>query len=218
MEQRLRLDLLGLLPPHICVRPGVRVVTRRALLVDPPRRIPLLVRLALFLAERITGKEALPGRLLAHFPKGALGAGVFEAAAANPSDMDQPDGARVLAVTRIVASVVAGCPFCIDMNAATWKRASLTPSELRSLLSDPVAAALALDARSALAARYAAVLSVTPVELDGQLRAELVVRFSARELVVLATTIAQVNFWSRFSQGLGVPAAGFFDESACPLR
>jgi alkylhydroperoxidase family enzyme len=42
--------------------------------------------------------------------------------------------------------------------------------------------------------------------------------FSAREIVVLATTIAQVNFWSRFNQGLGVPAAGFFDETACPVR
>lgn len=180
--------------------------------------MPLLVRLALLLAERITGKEALPGRLLAHFPKGALGAGVFEAAAASPSDMEQPDGARVLAVTRIVASAVAGCPFCVDMNAATWKRAGLTPSELRLLLSEPVAAVKSLDARSAAAGNYAAVLSATPVVLEDGLRAELVDLFSPRELVVLATTIAQVNFWSRFSQGLGVPAAGFFDESACPVR
>lgn len=189
-----------------------------ALLINPPRRMPLLVRLALLLAERITGKEALPGRLLAHFPKGALGAGVFEAAAASPSDMEQPDGARVLAVTRIVASAVAGCPFCVDMNAATWKRAGLTPSELRLLLSEPVAAVKSLDARSAAAGNYAAVLSATPVVLEDGLRAELVELFSPRELVVLATTIAQVNFWSRFSQGLGVPAAGFFDESACPVR
>lgn len=189
-----------------------------ALLINPPRRMPLLVRLALLLAERITGKEALPGRLLAHFPKGALGAGVFEAAAASPSDMEQPDGARVLAVTRIVASAVAGCPFCVDMNAATWKRAGLTPSELRLLLSEPVAAVKSLDARSAAAGNYAAVLSATPVVLEDGLRAELVDLFSPRELVVLATTIAQVNFWSRFSQGLGVPAAGFFDESACPVR
>lgn len=191
---------------------------KQTLLVDPPRRIPLLVRLGLFLAETVTGKEALPGRLLAHFPKGALGAGVFEAAAANPSDMEGPDGARVLAITRIVASAVAGCPFCIDMNAATWKRAGLTPSELRSLLSDPVAAVEGLDARSAAAGNYAAVLSATPVVLEDRLRAELVQLFSPRELVVLATTIAQVNFWSRFSQGLGVPAAGFFDERACPVR
>lgn len=190
----------------------------RGLLVDPPRRIPLLVRPALLLAESITGKEALPGRLLAHFPKGALGAGAFEAAAANPSDLEREDGARVLAVTRIVASAVAGCPFCIDMNAAAWKRAGLTPSELRSLLSDPLAAFEMLETRSAAAAKYAAALSATPVVLDERLRAELVELFSARELVVLAMTIAQVNFWSRFSQGLGVPAAGFFDESACPIR
>jgi AhpD family alkylhydroperoxidase len=187
-------------------------------LIDPPRRIPLLVRPALLLAESITGKEALPGRLLAHFPKGAFGAGVFEATAANPSDLDREDGARVLAVTRIVASAVAGCPFCVDMNAAAWRRAGLTPVELRSLLSDPVGNVETLDARSAAAAKYAAALSATPVVLEEPLRAELLELFSAREVVVLATTIAQVNFWSRFSQGLGVPAAGFFDESACPVR
>ena len=33
--------------------------------------------------------------------------------------------------------------------------------------------------------------------------------FTDRELVVLATTIAQVNYWARFNHGLGVPAAGF---------
>lgn len=187
------------------------------LLVDPPRRIPLVLRPALWLAERITGKQALPGRLLAHFPKGAFGAGVFEAAAANGSDLERPDGARVLAVARIVASAVAGCPFCIDMNAATWQRAGLTPRELRSLLSEPVPALTTLDARSAAAGKYAAALSATPVELDERLRTELAEVFSAREIVVLATTIAQVNFWSRFSQGLGIPAAGFFDESACPV-
>jgi AhpD family alkylhydroperoxidase len=131
--------------------------------------------------------------------------------------MDQPDGARVLAVARIVASAVAGCPFCIDMNAATWKRAGLKPQELRSLLSDPTTAAAMLDERSAAAGRYAAVLSTTPVVVDEPLRAQLRERFSPREIVVLAMTIAQVNFWSRFSQGLGVPAAGFFDESACSL-
>jgi len=188
------------------------------LLVGPPERVPLLLRPALFVAEKIAGKEALPGRLLAHFPKGALGAGIFEAAAANPSDMDQPDGARVLAVARIVASAVAGCPFCIDMNAATWKRVGLTPTELRSLLGDPATAVATLDVRSAIAGKYAVVLSTTPVVMDERLRVQLREHFSAREIVVLASTIAQVNFWSRFSQGLGVPAAGFFDESACPVR
>ncbi|HSO40065.1 MAG TPA: hypothetical protein VLT33_46375, partial [Labilithrix sp.] len=50
------------------------------------------------------------------------------------------------------------------------------------------------------------------------LRSELVACFRPREIVVLATTIAQVNYWARFNQGLGVPAAGFFDATVCLPR
>jgi AhpD family alkylhydroperoxidase len=184
--------------------------------VSPPRRIPLRLRPAVWLAERITGKEALPARLLTHFGKAAIGAGVLEAAAASGSDMDEKDGARVLAITRIVASAVAGCPFCVDMNAATWKRAGLSPAEVRGLLASDDGAIAALEPRAGTAARYAAALSRTPVVVAPDLVTALRASFSEREIVVLATTIAQVNFWSRFNQGLGVPAAGFFDESACP--
>jgi AhpD family alkylhydroperoxidase len=170
-----------------------------------------------WLAEKITGKEALPARLLAHFPKGALGAGVMEATAAGGSDMDQQDGARVLAVARIVASATAGCPFCVDMNAATWKRAALLPEELRALLTGDVERIAAMDPRAAAAALYAATLSRTPVSLEGSLAAELHARFSDKEIVVLAATVAQVNFWSRYNQGLGVPGAGFFNGQECGL-
>lgn len=187
------------------------------LVVDPPDHIPFVLRPGLFLAERITGKEALPGRLLAHFPKGALAAGVFEAAAASGSDMEASDGARLLAVTRIVASAVAGCPFCIDMNAATWSRAGLSPSELTSLMTVDPSAIAQLEPRSATAAEYAAALSATPVVVSPDLAANLKRLFTAREIVILAMTVGQVNFWSRFAQGLGVPAAGFFDESACKV-
>ena len=65
--------------------------------------------------------------------------------------------------------------------------------------------------------RYAEVLSRTPVDLDDSLVDSLRTHFSERETVVLAFAIAQVNFWTRFNQGLGVPAAGFFDETACRL-
>ncbi|MFO0592880.1 MAG: carboxymuconolactone decarboxylase family protein [Polyangiaceae bacterium] len=132
-------------------------------------------------------------------------------AAGAPGDLE----ARTLAVARIVASAVAGCPFCIDMNAATWKRAGLSPEELDCLLDVDEGAWAGLGARECAAARYAKALSRTPVSLDEALSAEMRERFSPKEIVVLAATIAQVNYWSRFNQGLGVPAAGFFDESAC---
>jgi hypothetical protein len=42
-------------------------------------------------------------------------------------------------------------------------------------------------------------------------------RFSDREIVVLAATIAQVNYWARLNNGLGIPSGGFFDDRACEL-
>jgi AhpD family alkylhydroperoxidase len=165
----------------------------------------------LWLTRRITGKDPMPARLLTYFPKGAIGAGVFELTAAGGGDLD----ARCLAVARIVASTVGGCPFCVDMNAATWKRAGLRAEELPVVFgAGPYDV---LGAREAVAARYARALSSTPVLLDEPLVQQLRAQFTPRELVVLATTIAQVNYWTRFNQGLGVPAAGFFDERVCPL-
>jgi AhpD family alkylhydroperoxidase len=185
-----------------------------SLVVAPPVRAPWLLRPLLWIAKRLTGKEPLPGRLLAWFPKGAVGVGVFEALAAGaPGDLD----GRSLAAARIVASAVAGCPFCLDMNAATFSRAGLTVAELEALVELRREAWAGLGERPALAARYAEALSVTPVVVTGELAAALGRVFSPREIVVLATTIAQVNFWSRFNQGLGVPSAGFFDESVCRL-
>lgn len=163
----------------------------------------------------MTGKDPLPARLLAHAPKAAFGAGVLELTAAHaPADLD----ARVLAIARIVASATAGCPFCLDMNAATHVRAGLSRAELDALVARDRDAWRSFSARERVAAEYALVLSSTPVRLDDALRDELTRSFAPRELVVLAATIAQVNFWSRFDQGLDVPSAGFFDESVCLVR
>lgn len=183
-------------------------------LVPPPARVPLWLRPGLWLARRMTGKDPLPGRLLAHAPKAALGFGIFELLAAHaPRDLD----ARTLAAARITSSAVAGCPFCIDMNAATWRDAGLNAAEL-ALLLDVARDPTSLGARESVAVKYARALTNTPVIVDAGLAAELTTTFTPREIVVLAATIAQVNTWARFNHGLGVPAAGFFDETTCPVR
>lgn len=181
--------------------------------IRPPDRIPWLLRPGLWLARRMTGKDPLPARLLAHVPKAALAAGVFELAAPGSRDLD----ARTLAIARIVASVAGGCPFCVDMNAATWKEAGLSVAELEALLRLDETAFASLGVRESLAARYALALSRTPVAVEPALEEAIQRELSPREIVVLAFTIGQVNFWTRFNQGLGVPAAGFFDESVCRL-
>lgn len=183
-------------------------------IVAPPSRPPWYLRPMLWIARRMTGKDPLPARLLSWFPKGAVGAGVFELTAAGaPGDLD----GRCLAIARIVASAVSGCPFCVDMNAATWQRAGLRADELPVLLDGDAARYQSLGVREGVAAHYARALSLTPVVLTPELIASLSQQFTAKEVVVLATTIAQVNFWTRFNQGLGVPAAGFFDERVCRL-
>lgn len=176
----------------------------------PSVRVPWLLRPLLWVTRWVTGKDPLPARLLTLFPRAAVSVGVFEAFTAGPRDLD----ARTLAIARITASLVGGCPFCLDMNAGAFRRNGLRAEELPALFAGDLSG---LSPREAAAAGYARALSHTPVVLDEPLRAALVAHFTPRERVVLAHTIAQVNYWTRFNQGLDVPAAGFFDESACPL-
>jgi AhpD family alkylhydroperoxidase len=179
-----------------------------------PTPPPLWLRPLVWLAERIAGGPLPPARLLAMSPRQALGAGILELTAASaPRDLDP----RSLAAARIIASLTAGCPFCLDMNAATWRRAKLSADDLSALLSADPLRWEALGAREAAAARYAHALSLTPAHVSPALQAELRGLFSPREIVVLATTIAQVNMWSRFGEGLGVPPLGMAAAAQCPV-
>ncbi len=188
--------------------------TETPLWLETPTRVAWYLRPLLWLARRMTGKDPLPARMLAWSPKLAFGAGLFEALSPT-AGVDL--GARPLTAARIVASVVGGCPFCVDMNAATFERAGLSSAELCTLLTLERSAFDTLGANEATAARYAEALSRTPIDVSDALITELKSRFTAKECVVLAAAIAQVNFWTRFNQGLGLPAAGFFDESVCRL-
>jgi AhpD family alkylhydroperoxidase len=189
-------------------------VLASGLLVDPPRRVRWYLRVGLWWARRSVGKEPLAGRLLAHAPRAALAAGIFELGAPHgPRDL----GRRELAVARVVASAVAGCAFCIDMNASTYRDAGLTRDELGALLELDTERWAALGAREHAAALYARSLSSTPIEVSRELQATLRRHFSDREIVVLATTIAQVNYWARFNSGLGIPSAGFFEDPTCAV-
>ncbi len=180
--------------------------------VDPPRTIPWLLRPALWLAKRMTGKEPLPARLLAHHPKSAIAGGVLELLAAHgPRDLER----RTLRLARLAASVTTGCPFCVDMNSAGFAGEGLTRAELDVLLTggDPEDAPT-LSRRERTAVAYARALSRTPVVIESALARAVKESFDARETVVLTTAVAQVNYWARLNQGLGVPAAGFFEGCA----
>ncbi len=174
--------------------------------LDPPPRPPLLLRLATWLAERIAGTRLLPARILAWYPRAALGAGVLEATVAH---RDGRVDRRMLKLVRLAASFATACPFCADMNAHQHREAGVTDAELEALRAqaDPGDVA-SLSELERLAVRYARLISQTPLRFPPEVVAALQRAFSERELVVLATTAAQVNYWARLLQALGIPPAG----------
>lgn len=198
----------------------------------PPARVPVLLRPALWIARRMTGKDPLVARMLSHLPKAAVAGGLLELLASHaPGDLD----ARTLKLARLAASTVVGCPFCIDMNAAEHEAAGVTSEEVAALLdqrrerpqssasrphphveavaAERAAAVLAPDdVRARVAIDLARAMSMTPVTIGSDLRHHVESIFTPREIVALTTAIAQVNYWARLNQSLDIPAAGFFFE------
>ncbi len=195
--------------------------------IAPPTRIPLWLRPGIWLSERITGRRMLPARLLAWYPKAAAGSGVLEGLVAHGGGrLDEGLDARLLKLVRIQASYATGCPFCIDLNSYQADSQGITPAEIAAMqmLAAQVQAASAFilsprpdlaalpasfSERERLALEYACLISATPLSFPPDFIAALKASFSEREIVILASTAAQVNYWARLNQALGIPPAGY---------
>ena len=182
--------------------------------IDPPLKIPFYLRFGIWISRKITGKEMLPARILAWYPKAAIGSGVLESLVAHrDGDLDE----RVLKIVRIQASYTAACSFCIDMNSNQFKEKGITDEELLVLQGKkPLAEVNSFSAREQLALRYAQLISLTPLHFPLTFIEELKLQFNEREIVILASTAAQVNYWARLIQALGIPPAGFTNQ--CQLN
>ena len=98
--------------------------------IEPPRNTSLILRLGIWVSEKMTGRVMLPARILAWYPKAALGSGILEALVAHH------DGAldeRMLKLVRMAASFAAACPFCIDMNSYEHAALSINADEVLAL-------------------------------------------------------------------------------------
>ncbi len=179
-------------------------------MIDEPRRMNPLLRLGVAISERVTGRRMLPARLLAWYPKAAIGAGVLESLVAH----DEPSP-RLLKLVRMSASITANCAFCVDMNSFEYDRAQISDAEAAALAGD-LDAVDTFTAAERLAIEYTRRISRSPLEFPADLMTALREAYSERELVILATTAAQVNYWARVIQALGIPPAGFTDTCAVP--
>jgi alkylhydroperoxidase family enzyme len=176
--------------------------------IDPPKRIPLILKLGIWASEKITGKIMLPARILAWYPKAAFASGIMEALVVHE------DGAmtqRMLKLIRMTASHAVACPFCIDMNSFEYRDVGITNEEVESLHGD-FEKVNTFSEREKLVIQYTRVISQTPLKFHPDLVGRVQSAFTEREFVILASTAAQVNYWARLIQALGIPPAGFGNE------
>ncbi|MBN9606344.1 MAG: carboxymuconolactone decarboxylase family protein [Actinomycetales bacterium] len=173
--------------------------------IAPPRRIPLILRVGLWITRRRTGDDPLIARLLAWDPRTAVGTGLMEALVVHARGRADE---RVLKLVRMTVSAEVDCPFCIGFNGRDWEKL-LTEDELAvvqgRVAPDTVAT---LTAAERLAIEFARAQCQTPLAIDPTFGPRLREHFSEREIVVLASTAAQVNHWARLVQGLGCPPMG----------
>lgn len=144
---------------------------------------------------------------MAWSPKLLLASGMLEAAATRPEGRLTP---RLLKLLRLQVSLRASCAFCFDMNAAEYEAAGVTTAELAALqkLTAPQKVRTFSAAEQA-ALQFALEITATPIAVQPQTAHELRRHFSEREYLLIAATCAQVNYWARLAQGLGVPPEGF---------
>jgi alkylhydroperoxidase family enzyme len=175
--------------------------------IDPPTSIPFLLRALLWAVELRLGRKLLGSRILTWYPKAFLGSGIMEGLDAH----DEPEmPRRLLGLVRIYTSFLVSCPFCIDLNSREFDRKGITEQEIRALQGRiPMDEVPTLTDADKAALRYVECMCKTPLELTTGAVENAKKLFSPRGFVILASTCAQVNFWTRLIQSLGVPPAGF---------
>lgn len=173
-------------------------------LIAEPRRLNPILRLGVAVAERVTGRRMEPARILAWYPAAALGSGLLESLVAH-----REPSSRLLKLVRVTASLTASCPFCIDMNSFESAAAGVTDAELHALRRGTEDEVSTFTPRERTAIAYARAISSTPLRFPAPLTARLTELFSERDIVILATTAAQVNYWARTIQALGIQPVGF---------
>jgi alkylhydroperoxidase family enzyme len=173
--------------------------------ITPPRRIPFFLRVGLWVAERTTGEHLLGPRLLSWYPRAAIGSGILESLVAHH---DGRVTERMLKMVRLAVSFTVECPFCMGLNANGWEKL-ISEDELAAVQGRrPLNDVPSLTPEERLAVEYARLVSATPLAFPHGYGEVLRASFTEREIVVLATTAAQVNYWARALQALGAPAVG----------
>lgn len=181
--------------------------------IEPPKKMAWYLKLMLKIAKKKVGMDLLPGRILAWFPKGAIGSGIMEVLAAHDDAID----GRIIKLIRMKISFIMGCPFCIDMNYFQSEKYNISKKEIDAIetlnfVYNKSDINGIFSQREILALKYTTYITQTPSKVEEEFMDEMKQNFSEKEIVIMAVTIAQVNFWTRLNISLGIPPAGFMEK------
>lgn len=178
--------------------------------IKPPKKIPGFLKLGIMISRRVTGKDLLLPKLLAWYPKVAISSGILESLVAHgKKDLDE----RILKLVRIQTSLTVSCAFCIDMNSFEYEKSGITKLEVDALSGRvSVNEVVTFSEKERIVIDYVKCVCRTPIQIPKEVSDNLVLNFTEREIVILASTVAQVNYWARLIQGMGVPPEGFSDK------
>jgi alkylhydroperoxidase family enzyme len=99
------------------------------------------------------------------------------------------------------------------MNSYRFEEQHISQEELLAIQGrKPLDEVSTFSTREKLALRYARLISQTPLQFPAEFIEELKRHFNQREIVILASTAAQVNYWARLISALGIPPAGFSEH------
>ena len=183
------------------------------LFIKPPKKLPFWVRVLIWIGDRAAGRKLMPPRILAHYPKALVSSGVFEGLITH-RDRQVPQ--RMLQLIRMQVSFTVSCPFCIDMSSTEFQKNGITDAEIEALQGiNSLKSVSSFSQKERTALLYVRAICSTPLSFDADLIKEVKREFSEREIVIIASTAAQVNYWTRLIQAFGIPPEGFNDN--CPV-
>ncbi len=183
------------------------------LFIDPPKIRNPLLKFLIWIGDKATGKKMMPARILAWYPRALINSGIFESLVTH---RDRSVSKRILKLVRMTVSFTVSCPFCIDMNSFEFEKLNITEDEIEALQEvKDLDEVNSFTEREKTAIHYARSICGTPISFDKKLIGDLNKIFSEREIVILASTAAQVNYWTRLIQSFGITPAGFNDN--CPI-
>ena len=147
---------------------------------------------------------------MAWVPQVAISSGVLESLIAHGKKDLNP---RLLKLIRIQTSLSVACPFCIDMNTFGYQKDGISDEEINGLIGrKKVEDINTFSDKEKSVLAYVKHLCASPIVMPKEISDQIIQSFSPREIVILASTVAQVNYWARLIQGLGVPPEGFMDQ------